>query len=473
MILTENAIDFKSLEQEIFKMVCGWGCELLKQALERYDDLLMLERDRTVYRHKGPRQTAIKTVMGTVEYQRGVYERKNEDGTKSCVYLLDQAMGKEGSGFMSGLLSEMIAKASCDGSYRSAARSVSELTGQAISHTAAWNVVQELGARVDLQEQQAAALAAKNKGIGELEAHLLFEEQDGIWLNLQGESRKKHGAGYEMKLAIAYDGARQVGKNRYELQNKVACANFENVAKFERRKEGVIAGTYNVDEIEIRFLNGDGARWIKQAITDETVHFQLDQFHRNKAVLTYVKNSDMRKQIMKLIYDKQIDVLLEYIEALTNSVEDADERQNLNNLLIYFTNNKDGLIPCHRRGLPLPKPPEGKTYRRMGAMESNIFTILGNRMKGRRACWSINGGNNLARLLCLKFTSKLSDTLQNLTHIALPGKYSEEIITTLSSAKVAKSEGKGYNGYHQTTFPTLPEYKWLRDFSALRPLTEI
>jgi hypothetical protein len=30
-----------------------------------------------------------------------------------------------------------------------------------------------------------------------------------------------------------------------------------------------------------------------------------------------------------------------------------------------------------------------------------------NRMKGRRAGWSVDGGNNLARLPCLKATPKL------------------------------------------------------------------
>ena len=33
-------------------------------------------------------------------------------------------------------------------------------------------------------------------------------------------------------------------------------------------------------------------------------------------------------------------------------------------------------------------------------MESNVFTLIGNRMKGRRECWSIDGANNLAVLLC-------------------------------------------------------------------------
>ena len=34
-------------------------------------------------------------------------------------------------------------------------------------------------------------------------------------------------------------------------------------------------------------------------------------------------------------------------------------------------------------------------------------TIIGNRMKGRRACWSINGGNNLASILCLYNTNSM------------------------------------------------------------------
>ena len=94
MIVAEKAVDFKGLEKEIFKKMCELGCEMLKQALERYDDHLMLERDRRVYRHKGQRKTAIKTIMGTVEYSRSVYQQRNEDGTQRCVFLLDEALGK-------------------------------------------------------------------------------------------------------------------------------------------------------------------------------------------------------------------------------------------------------------------------------------------------------------------------------------------------------------------------------------------
>lgn len=380
-------------------------------------------------------------------------------------------MGINGSGFMSGLMSELIAQAVCESSYRSAARSVSELTGQSISHTAAWKVAQDLGEGVGLGEQQAAKAAAESRGTGELLTSVLFEEQDGIWLKLQGKARKQYGKSKEMKLAIAYDGTRKRGKKRYELTNNVACANFENGEKFQKRKEGIVARSYNVDEIEMRLLNGDGAAWIKQAITDETVHFQLDTFHRNKSIRTYVKNPTMQKEIKKLLYDNRIDELLVYLEALSNSVDDVNERYNLLTLRTYFANNKAGLVPCHKRGLNIPNPPEGKEYRHMGAMESNVFSLVGNRMKGRRASWSIEGGNNLVRLLCLKSTNKLSEAVKNLTSVVLPDKYLEEIFTGLSAGQVAKTVGKGYDGLKEAgRSPATSDFKWLRGIGSPRPL---
>jgi len=472
MIVAENGVDFKRLEEEIFKNCCKQGCEALKNALEEYDRALAAGRDKTLYRNKGLKKTVIKTIMGETEYRRTIYERKNEDGTKSFVYLLDEAMGIEGSGFMSGLLAEQIVRASCEGAYRSAARAVSEMTGQRISHTAAWKVVQDIGRRVDVREQEAAALAAKEEGKGELETKVLFEEQDGIWLKMQGKSRKKHGPSHEMKVAIAYDGAVKTGKKRYKLTNKVACANFEPAGQFKKRKEGVIADTYNTDEIEIRLVNGDGAPWIKTSAADDAAHFNLDAFHRNQAITKAAPDADSRKTMIDLLYSNDIDNLLTYIDALANSVGDETQEKNLRGLHTYFTGNKDGLIDYRRRGLDIPKPPEGKEYRGMGAMESNIFTIIGNRMKGGRACWSEDGGNNLARLLCLKTTQKLSETLRNLTDVVLPEKYAEEIITGLSATKVAKSVGKGYNGTHQAHSPATPDYKWLRSFGALLPLGE-
>ena len=468
-MIQEKTIDCKLFEEELYAMVCGVGRELYKATLEAWDAELHKSRDKRVYRDKGTRPTVMKTVMGEAEYSRHVYSFTNEEGRRGTVYLLDEALGKSGGGFFSEALLERIGAAVCELPYRKAAAEISSMTGQTISHTAAWKVTQRLGERVGELEDANAAKARENKGTGESIVKLLFEEQDGIWLHLQGKDRKKHGKSKEMKLTIAYDGAVKKGKNRYELTGKVACANFESVDKFYRRKEGVIAVKYNVDEIEIRALNGDGATWIKRSIDADTV-YQLDPFHRNKAIFRAAPDEDARKTMLKLLYSKQIDNLLTYIDALANSIEDEEQENTLRELHTYFSNNAEGLISYKRRGLDLPETPEGKEYRSMGAMESNVFSIIGNRMKGRRRNWSIAGGNNLARLLCLKATHKLYEVIKSMAS-HMPEKYAEEVITVLSSTKTQKSVGTGWNGFHKSEIPM--SQKWLKEFAGIKPFSEL
>jgi len=466
MSLAELREKIKRLEEEIHKEACRLGREMYKEMLESIDEQLNNARDTKEYRNKGKRKTTIKTIMGEVEYYRSIYLTKE---TK-YVFLMDELMGFEGSGLVSGLLSEKIAEMICKTSYRGTSEAISTMTGQSISATGVWNVVQAMGKKVDELEKTNAIAAKKNEGKGKVEVKLLNEEQDGVYLKLQGKDRKQHGESAEMKVAIAYAGCKQTGKKRYELTNKVAVANFETIEKFICRKEGVIAATFNVDEIEMRILNGDGAEWIKRSITDESVKYQLDVFHRNKAVREYVCDDEMREQIFEFLYSKEIDKLLEYIEAIANSVEDEKQKENLEKLLRYFTNNKTALISYKDRGGELPEAPEGLEYHNLGTMESNIFTIIGNRMKGRRACWSINGGNNLARLLTLKASRKLNETISNLTSAILSEKYSHEIQTPLSASKSPTTIGSGYNGY---TSAPIPQLKWGQKIFGLKSFSEL
>ena len=464
MSIAEKRVEFKSLEEKVFAYVCKCGREIIKEILESFDGELRESRDKKEYRNKGRRKRTIKTVMGEVEFERNVYETITEEGEKKYEYLLDKELGLSRSGFFSELMSELIAKRCCESSYRSAAQTVSEQTGQVLSHTAAWNVVQALGEEIDKQELHNADLAKAHKGKGVLESKVLFEEQDGIWIKLQGMARKKYGSSKEMKLAIAYDGAKETAKGRYNLSNKVACANFEGVNEFVARKEGVIASTYNVDEIESRVLNGDGAEWIKKSIADESTYFQLDPFHRNKAIYSNVKDKRKRSVLFELLRDGRVDDVFSCIEGYVNCSEDEEEIKGLQALETYFFANRIGLVSVKDRDLELPNGDNTKEYRHLGCMESNIFSIIGNRMKGRRACWSIDGGNNLARLLCLKMTGKLSEIIGAISTVCVPERYAKEQSVILTAAKVPLSVGKGYNGFTKGgVFPSAAEYEWLRD----------
>ena len=469
MIIPRDSVDLTQIEQDIFQAACELGRQMFRECLERCDDELRMKRDHKKYRHRGKKPTSLKTMMGEVVYERALYRFTDENGDKARVYLLDELIGVPASGQISPLLAEKIAETSCEMSYRKTAEAVSAMTGQTISHGGAWNVVQALGEQADRQEKEDARLAKLNQGRGQHETKLLLEEQDGVWLNLQGKDRKKLGPSTEMKVAIAYDGARLTGKDRFRLENKVACANFEGIDNFVGRKDGVIASYYNVDEIEQRIVNGDGANWIRRSLTDETAHFQLDPYHRNKAIVGHISDPGARKIIFNLLYSKQIDTMFDVIDAYANSVGDEKEEKHVRELETYFRNNRDGLISYKRRGLGLPEPPDGLVYRNCGAMESNIFSLIGRRMKRRRANWSINGGNNMARLLTLKATGRLSRAMSAFAPMCLPEQYSQPVETILSAAKSPQRVGKGYNGFHHASIPAgLP---FMKDIFSLKPLS--
>ena len=81
LIVDENLLSFKVLEQKIFDYVCELGRQITQQILEAYDTELAESRDKKHYRGKGKRKTCIKTVYGEVEYKRTVY-RTNGTGRK-------------------------------------------------------------------------------------------------------------------------------------------------------------------------------------------------------------------------------------------------------------------------------------------------------------------------------------------------------------------------------------------------------
>lgn len=248
----------EKIEDELYAASLAAGRKALAERLERLGDELAAQRDRKEYRDKGKRRSVLKTRLGEVAYERRVYERVDADGVKTYVYLLDAALGEEGTGYVSASLSRLVTAAACETSCREAARQVWELTGMRLSHTGAWNIVQQIG---EAAREAVSAQAKRSKagaGRGSYESPILYEEMDGVWLALQGKDRAKYGPRREMKVSIAYAGVRLEGPKRRVLENKVACAGFEPAREFLARKEGVIADTYNVDEVRLRVLNSDG-----------------------------------------------------------------------------------------------------------------------------------------------------------------------------------------------------------------------
>ncbi|MBS6814523.1 MAG: ISLre2 family transposase, partial [Lachnospiraceae bacterium] len=75
--------------------------------------------------------------------------------------------------------------------YRVTADIISSTCGQSISAGGVWNLIQRLGERIDEEERHAVKQMNEDQAEGEKGIPVLFEEMDGVWLNIQDEQHKK------------------------------------------------------------------------------------------------------------------------------------------------------------------------------------------------------------------------------------------------------------------------------------------
>lgn len=445
LMIKENGVTFKELEKNIYAWVCQIGREFTKEFLERYDRMLMEERDKKKYRNKGARKTTVKTVYGEVTYQRMVYEVLEENGTKRFVYLLDETLELDHVGLISTNMAELLVKGITELSYRECASQVSEMTGQAISPMGVWNVIQTLGEKVCEEEVELTEEYKKGHIRGKKEAPVLFEEADGVYIRLQGKDRKKEKQDKaELKVGIAYDGWRKTGPERYALEDKVVVAGFSKAKEFQEYREAVIAQEFNLDEVGQRILNADGASWIKK-VKDKSTCFQLDPFHRNKAVKEKIHEKGAQEAVLELLREEEIEEVFRYLEIYRNSLSDDDEIKDAEELIRYYENNREGLVPYQSQGLELPEPPEGLEYRNMGTMENHVWSVIAKRMKHGHRSWSRRGGNHLAKILAKKCSGKLYEVTERLKRPVFEEEKVEELYgEILMAAKAPKKDGKGY-----------------------------
>ena len=403
--------NFQELVRTIHGTVLQLGREIAVKALESMDEQLLGSRDASRYRSKGFQQTCIKTILGPVEFKRRVYVDNAAVEGQHCVHLLDEAL---------------------------------EL-----------HIVQKLGEQQKARVERHAELAQRGQGAGVLETKLLYEENDGIWLKLQGKDRNQYGKAREMKVGIAYPGVRWMpcGKTKRRiLDNKVAYATFDPVGAFRKFKEGLVASRFAVKGIDLRIVNGDGAQWIQKKNGVKTIPV-LDKYHRNKKITECVADKDLADNLRKLLYAGDTDMLLTVIEAQINSLlpgENQKEIEKLTDLYSYFSENKEALLDPYKRGIEIPDTyAPGKIHHaRLGSMESNVFTLIGNRMKGGRCCWSIRGGNNLALLLTAYHTSGLENLFAELPAPPKPKEEWKDTLPLFGASKVPEREGHGYDYCH-------------------------
>ena len=180
-IITENEMNFNEFEKKIFKFVCLIGCMLIKYFLEKQDKKLANTRDKTLYRNKGKRKNTIKTIMGEVEYERTMYVFEGK-----YIFLLDEKLKIGASGKISDNLVEKVVEVAAESrSYRAAKKKLELISNITISYQWINKLTVETGEKIAQKEKEEMMFMDKNQLIeGTREIVALFEETDGLWINL-------------------------------------------------------------------------------------------------------------------------------------------------------------------------------------------------------------------------------------------------------------------------------------------------
>ena len=455
--ITEEKVNFKTFEKDLFKLMCQIACGLIQEYLLWRDLTVMAIRDKQRFRLiDSHRETTIKTVFGEVRYVRRYYY---DNEIKRYIFLLDVALGiDDGYGLISENLAEQIVNEAADKSYRKAADTISTHTGQRISAQGAWNVLQQYGNAIERQETRLAELEDSGSvgHLGAIHTPVLFKEYDDLWIARQREKRRAKGTASKgakmigralgkkpMCVGTAYTGFKVDHNGRCNTVNKTTYASFGGSSKFRKIFGTLLNHRYDIDGVKWRIINGDGEEWIKTEAEETDSILQLDPFHRCKAIIKTISDNPERERIFNAIKEKDVDgALANIFELYMVTCENQDEKaqKKLNDLYKYFYNNKDNLLTWQERGLELPTPPCGISYRGMGTQESNN-TLYALRMKHHRGAWSESGANNMARILSYRSTIGLETILGTLPE---PEPIVEIYAEPLSAAQAPKCDGKGY-----------------------------
>lgn len=320
------------------------------------------------------------------------------------------------------LLGLILSAASSAVSYRNASKKIQEYTNETISHEAVRDVVFKAGEIMEKNEDEEISGYAKNQLVqGKKEVKALFEEADGLWINLQGKDRneqlerlrkqkEKKGEEFnprrkvktELKLHVTYEGHKAEDK-RHTVLNKRYIAGIMKPKRLEKIRDARVYQEYNTEKIELRVLNGDGAQWINKIATNGIIA-QKDQFHIKQEIVRVIKNEEAKQKLFEMLENKEYSEVLEYIEKLKyETTGEEREVKKLDHLKQYLSTGLERYQDVlEKQGKHLPEAPEGVEYRKLGIMESQIFSVLKVRLTSGRKSFSKIGASHLSKV-CAKY----------------------------------------------------------------------
>jgi hypothetical protein len=400
-------------EEEIFKWTCSLAQELAKAILESIDKELMKQKAQGL-KVECLKAHRVSTVFGDVRIKRRLYRSSDGDSR----FLLDEQMGLEKGCHVSPKVKELATFISSHFPFQRSEEILRAILPSGISHTTIHRLVDKLTAPYIEAEKREMAEVFSAGVIPESEGRAvpyLFVEADGTMIALQKEKARRA----EVKVGIAYEGWREVSKDRYKVTEKTAYSGIMDGDRFWEGFSLALSKKYDLSRIGKVIVGGDGASWVKEGAELLGGIYQLDKFHLKRAIHRGLANDPRGAEV--------------YQACITGEIEKADEllleaQQNIDTYRVdEITELRNYLVAnCHGlRDYRLEVVDDN--LRGLGAIEGNVDKLVANRMKKRGMSWTIKGAQRMARLISLR---KMGQIHQWITHRNKPdnGKLSKDQI---------------------------------------------
>lgn len=375
----ERRINIEELEETIQGIAIEAGQEALGMGIKELDDRIA-ESPPKGWLNIGTEERWLISSIGAMRYKRRIYLDEKRKRRKP----VDELLGIEKYGRMSGRVQEMGASLACMGTYRLAANQLSWLIKTPISHSAVQRMVWDTGNRIaDGEEAERRRVFEHGEAIeaGKIKAAVLYGESDGVWVHLQREKRRSA----EVRVATISTGRKQIGKDRYRYENK-RCITAIGLSS-EKWQEQIVREThlyYDLSETKMLISGGDGNQWVRHSFDRMELpqEFILDRFHLRRSARRTFHNAAEAAQILLQLRQKGFSsVSIDLRQRIEQS--EGKERQRLKEFYSYIHNNQDGLLDLEHRGINLP------AY--LGGIEGNVDKLVVHRMKGRGCSWRLRG----------------------------------------------------------------------------------
>lgn len=371
---------------------------LLLQVIEHFEKKLP---DVKHFWIKDKRERNVQTIVGEFRISRSrVYDHKQ----KKYRYPLDEFLGLSERDSATPVLKQAIIETCVHRPYRQANAEILRWTGIKRQVMTDWKLVQRK-AKDFLKKQPQPfdwylAPLPQNTSVKDNPCPVLAIDLDGTYC----QSQKKKHTDHDVKLSTIYTGkeAENKKKTRYKLVNKqvVSSRTTDSVRTFLNKVMDKATKYYGLNNDTFVIMHGDGDAWIKTFKTYycNRVSYILDPWHVKKKIYLATQVSEIPKEWESCLYGDP-DKLIRELEIfkLNKTTANSKQRKNMDDLILYLKNNKEGLMPS---GIPkeIKQSHPRLCMRGSGQMESNIGKVICDRFKQNRMSWSGKGLDNLLLL---------------------------------------------------------------------------